>query len=282
MSGYLEGVLVVLAINVILAYAASLPLSVGQLNLGVAGFMAIGAYGSAWLTNELMWPIFPALVCGGLAAGLVALIVGVPIMRTHGIYMALATFALGEIIKAVFLNLDVVGGASGYPVFAYLESEYVWLSAGFVFLLMVYLAQTRFLLYLTAIKNDATVTDLFGVNVHALRLGALALGATLAGVGGGVYAHQFSYVEAQYFSALLNIYIVLYVLFGGVQTVYGPLIGAAFFTFLPEALRFSDEWRFVFFAAFIIAFMALRPEGVVTSSLLRGIRSLFKRGKAEA
>ncbi len=68
MSGYLEGVLVVLAINVILAYAASLPRSVGQLNRGVAGFMAIGAYSSAWLTNELMWPILPALVCGGAMA----------------------------------------------------------------------------------------------------------------------------------------------------------------------------------------------------------------------
>jgi len=269
MSGYLEGVLVLLSINVILAYAAALPLSAGQLNLGIAGFMAIGAYMSAFLTNEIALSMWLAIPAGAGAAGIVALAVGLPILRTHGIYLALATFSLGEIIKAVFLNLDVVGGASGYAVFDYAGPMAVWLTAIGVVIFMLILSQTRFFLYLTAIKNDATVADLFGLNTRNLQLAALTLGAVIAGIGGGVYAHHFSFVEAQYFNAHLNIFIVLFVLLGGVQTVYGPLFGALFFTAVPELLRFSDEWRFVLFAALIIIAMAWRSEGVITAKLLR-------------
>jgi branched-chain amino acid transport system permease protein len=269
MSGYVEGLLVLFAINLILAYSASLPLSTGQLNLGIAGFMAVGAYGSAYLSNELAWSLWLAIPAGAIAAGVVALAIGLPILRTHGIYLALATFSLGEIIKATFLNLEVVGGASGYPVSSYIDAQSVWIIAIAVFLMMLLLSQTRFFVYLTAVKNDAVVADLFGLNTKALQLAALALGAMIAGVAGGAYAHHFSFIEAQYFNAHLNIFIVLFVLLGGVQTVFGPLFGALFFTLVPELLRFSNEWRFVLFAAFIILFMAWRPEGLITSNLLR-------------
>lgn len=275
MSGYMEAMLVLLAINTILAYSASLPLSTGQLNLGIAGFMAIGAYVSAYLSNELAVTLWLSLPAGGVVAAVVAISIGLPILRTHGIYLALATFALGEIIKTVFLNLEIVGGASGYPVTEYIESNAVWAIAITVFGFMFLLSQTRFSLYLTAIKNDATVADLFGLNVKGLQLTAIAIGAFLAAIAGGVYAHHFSFVEAQYFSALLNIYIVLFVILGGVQTVYGPLIGAIYFTFLPEVLRFSEEWRFVIFAAFIIFFMAWRSEGIVTAANIRKLKRFF-------
>lgn len=277
MSGYLEAVLVLLAINVILAYSASLPLAAGQLNLGIAGFMAIGAYTGAYLTNELAIPLWIAVPAAGLLAAIVALLIGVPMLRTHGIYMALATFSLGEVIKATFLNLEVVGGASGYPVFQYVDSYVVWSVAVAVVIFMWVLSQTRFALYLTAIKNDATVTDLFGVNVKAVQLAALSLGAGIAGIGGAIYAHHFSYIEAQYFNAHLNIFIALYVLLGGVQTIYGPLMGALFFTLLPELLRFGNEWRFAMFAALIILIMAWRPEGLMTSALSRRISRVFGR-----
>ncbi len=277
MSGYMEAMLVLLAINTILAYSASLPLSTGQLNLGIAGFMAIGAYVSAYLTNEMAFSLWLALPAGGVVAAAIAIAIGLPILRTHGIYLALATFSLGEIIKTVFLNLEVVGGASGYPVAEYMESTTVWAIAIAVFGFMFLLSQSRFSLYLTAIKNDPTVADLFGLNVKRLQLSSIAIGSFLAAIAGGAYAHQFSYVEAQYFSALLNIYIVLFVILGGVQTVYGPLIGAVYFTFLPEVLRFSEEWRFVVFAAFIIFFMAWRSEGIVTSSSIRKLRRFFTR-----
>ena len=109
MSGYLEGVLVLLAVNVVLAYGGFLPLAAGQLNLGLAGFAAIGAYASAYLSNIYKLTPFVAIPAAGVIAALIALAVAVPVLRTRGIYLALATFALGQIVQAIILNLEVVG-----------------------------------------------------------------------------------------------------------------------------------------------------------------------------
>lgn len=276
MSGYQSGLLVILCFNIIAAYAVYLPLAAGQLNLGVAGFMAVGAYGAAYLTNELGWPLAGAVPAGGLAAGLIAFLVAVPILRTQGIYLALATFALGQVVSAIFLNLDVVGGAAGYPVTTYAGPASVFALTAAIVALVLLLSRTRFALYLTAIKSDPVVSDLMGVNVRAMQVAALTLGAVIAGLGGGLYGHHFSFVEAQHFNVALSIYTVLYVLLGGVQTVWGPLVGAAFFTLLPEVLRAGGGWRYVLFALLIIGFMALRPQGLVTAGSWR------RRGRAPA
>ena len=269
MSGYQVGLLVILCFNIIAAYAVYLPLAAGQLNLGIAGFMAVGAYTAAYLTNEMSWQLAPAIVAGGSAAGVLALVVAIPILRTHGIYLALATFALGQVISAVFLNLEVVGAAAGYQVIAYSKPWMVFAATAGVIVFVLLLSRTRFALYLTAIKNDTVVSDLLGLNVRALQVAAFAIGATIAGIGGGLYGHHFSFVEAQHFSVALSVYTVLYVLLGGTQTVWGPLVGAAFFTLIPELLRAGGGWRYVLFALFIIGFMALRPQGLITPALGR-------------
>lgn len=277
MSGYLTGVLVVLAFNVMAAYAVYLPLAAGQLNLGIAGFMAIGAYASAFLTNEYGWPMWAAIPVGSALAGLMGILIGIPVLRTHGIYLAMATFALGQVISALFLNLEVVGGAAGYPVTDYAGPYAVYAAAGGVVLLMLLISRTRFALYLTAVKSDPTVADLLGVSVRGMQVAAFALGAAVAGFGGAFYAHHYNFVEAQHFNVLLSVFTVLYVLFGGTQTVFGPLVGAAFFTLVPELLRASDQWRYALFAVFIIVFMSVRPQGLVTTSLFR----LFRRRAPE-
>ncbi|MDB5508096.1 MAG: inner-rane translocator [Hyphomicrobiales bacterium] len=278
MSGYLTGVLVTLSFNVIAAYAVYLPMAAGQLNLGIAGFMAIGAYLGAFLTNELSWPIWAAVPVSAGLAGTVGLLIGLPVLRTHGIYLAMATFALGQVISATFLNLEVVGGAAGYPVAAYAPPAVVFAAAAGVFLFMVLLSTTRFALYLTAVKSDATVADLLGISVRGIQVAAFTLGAVVAGFGGALYGHHYSFIEAQHFNVMLSVFPVLYVLFGGTQTVLGPLVGALFFTLAPEWLRASAEWRYALFAMFIILFMAARPQGLVTTSMFR----LLGRRKAQA
>jgi branched-chain amino acid transport system permease protein len=275
-SGYVEGILVLLAINVVFAYGAFLPMSAGQLNLGVAGFAAIGGYVSAYLSNNFTMPAPIAIALGGLAAALVALAVAVPVLRTRGIYLALATFALGEIVRAAILNMQVVGGAAGYPVAAFIRFPTIAAFAIGVAILVWLLFATRFGIAITAVHDDERVADLMGLNVRAFQVAAFALGSGLAGIGGGLYAHHFNYVEAQYFGISLSISIVLYVLFGGTQSVLGPLLGAAVFTLLPELLRGSAQWRYVLFAAIVIVVMVMRPQGLVTGAqirrLLGGIR----------
>ena len=274
MSGYLEGVLVLLAINVVYAYAAFLPIAAGQLNLGVAGFAAIGGYASAYLSTTLAMSPLIAIPLGGVAAGLVGLAVAVPVLRTRGIYLALATFALGEIVRASILNLDVVGGAAGYPVSAFIRLPTIAMFALGVTALVWLLFATRFGIAITAVHDDERVADLMGLGVRAFQVAAFTLGSVIAGIGGGLYAHHFSYIEAQYFSISLSISIVLYVLFGGTQSVIGPLLGAAVFTLLPELLRGSAQWRYVLFAAILIVVMVIRPQGLVTGAQIRRLLGL--------
>jgi branched-chain amino acid transport system permease protein len=271
MSGYLEGIAVLLAINIVYAYGAFLPMAAGQLNLGVAGFAAIGAYCSAFLTNNTPISAVIAIPLGGLAAGLVALLVAIPVLRTRGIYLALATFALGEIVRACILNLDVVGGAAGYPVATFIRWPTVAIFAAATTVAVALLFATRFGIAITAVHDDERVADLMGLDVRAFQVAAFALGSAIAGVGGGLYAHHFSFIEAQYFSVSLSIMIVLYVLFGGTQSVLGPLVGAVVFTLLPELLRGATHWRYVLFAIILIVVMVVRPQGLITASMLRRV-----------
>ena len=284
MSGYTEGVLVLLAINVVFAYGAFLPVAAGQLNLGVAGFAAVGAYVSAYLCTNTATPVLLAIPIGGIAAGILALAVAVPVLRTRGIYLALATFALGELVRATILNLEFVGGAAGYPVAAYIGLPVVAGFAASVVVMVGLLFSTRFGIAITAVHDDEAVADLMGLNVRAFQIVAFVLGSAIAGIGGGLYAFHFSYIEAQYFNISLSISIVLYVLFGGTQSVAGPLFGAAIFTLLPELLRASAQWRYVVFAAVVIVVMVLRPQGLVTAVLVRRLSALvqdFGRGRSE-
>jgi branched-chain amino acid transport system permease protein len=260
---------VLLAINVVFAYAAFLPLAAGQLNLGLAGFAAIGAYASAYLSNTQHVPPIAAIPIGGIVAGIIALAVAAPVLRTRGIYLALATFALGQIVKALILNLEFIGGAAGYPVTAFIRLPVVLAFTVAVVVLVWLIFGTRFGLAVRAVHDDERVADLMGIEVKGFQYAAFSLGAAIAGIGGALYAHHFSFIEAQYFNVALSISIVLYVLLGGIQTVLGPLVGAAVFTLLPELLRGSASWRYIVFAAGVIVLMALRPEGLVTRAQLR-------------
>ena len=269
MSGYFEGVMVLLAVNVVFAYGAFLPLAAGQLNLGLGGFAAIGAYAAAYASNS--WTLIPtlAILFGGMVAGVVALAVALPVLRTRGIYLALATFALGQIVQATLLNLEMVGGAAGYPVAAFIRLPTIAIFAFVIGVAVAALFAMRFGIAVRALHDDEIAADLMGVHVRALQVAAFVIGSIIVGIGGGLYAHHFSFIEAQNFNITLSITVVLYVLLGGTQSVLGPLVGAAAFTLLPELLRGSQAWRYVVFAMVLIVLMALRPQGLVTTAQLR-------------
>ena len=264
MSGYLESVLVLLAINTILAYGAFLPMVAGQLNLGVAAFVAIGAYSGGYLSQTYGIHPVPAALAAVAVSGAIGWIVAFPILRTRGIYLALATFALNQVVQGTILNMNVVGGASGYPVPAHIGFPVVAAFAIAVVLIVAALFHTRFGISVTAVSDDERVADLMGLSVRGLQSAAFTAGAALAGLGGALYAHHFNYVEVQNYGVMFSIYVVMFVLLGGTQTVYGPLLGAAVFTLLPELLRGSVSWRYVIFACLIIGIMSLRPQGVVS------------------
>jgi branched-chain amino acid transport system permease protein len=275
MSGYATQILAILTINVIASYAAYMPLSCGQLNLGIAGFMAIGAYTSAVLDAH-GFPMAIAIMGGTLLATVAGMIVSIPVLRARGIYLTIATLAFSEVVVAILLNLGALGGASGLVVVSHLSVTPMVIVTAMVIVVVVWIGSTRFGLCLTAIRNDAKGTAVFGVKVRQAEIGALTIGAGFAGLAGGLYAHHFNYLEAQHFDVLLSTYAVLYALLGGLQTPMGPLVGAFVFTLVPELLRSTDQWRYVGFGVCIILLMLFRPEGLFTRSLVYQI-SLRRR-----
>jgi branched-chain amino acid transport system permease protein len=288
MSGYWAGILGILCINIIFAYSVFIPAAAGQLNLGGAGFMAIGAYTAAYLNTVLELPMWITIPGAAAVTAAISFLIAFPILRTRGVYMVLATFAFAEIVAGVIINLEVVGGASGFEVVSFADLGLLALFAAAATAFVFYMLATRFGLSMRSVHDDENVAALFGVNVRMTQVMTFTLGGVMAGLAGALYAHQYNYIEIQYFNILISIFVLLYVLIGGTQTAFGPLFGAALFTFLPELLRMPDmqgiegwkflaDWRWVIFGAFLVAVMVFRPEGLITRALIDRMR----HGKAQ-
>ena len=118
MSGYIEAQLIILCLSIIYAYGIFLPAASGQLNLGAAGFITLGAYASAWFnaSTGASLPIWSSVILAMLFTGVIAFVISFPILRTRGVYMVLATFAFAEVVSGIAINLEFVGGAAGFPV----------------------------------------------------------------------------------------------------------------------------------------------------------------------
>jgi branched-chain amino acid transport system permease protein len=278
MGGYLEGIIAILCINLIFAYGVFLTAASGQLNLGGAGFQALGAYVAGVCSTSLEVPIFISVLAGMLGAGLIGFLISFPVLRTRGVYMVLATFAFALVVSGIILNTDFLGGATGMVVSAYTPVETLIAVTIITIFSMFWLMASRIGLAMRAVHDDDTVSEIMGVNVRGVQVFAFTLGGALAGLSGALYAHHYSFIEAQYFNALLSIFVLLFVLIGGTQTAWGPLIGASFFTLVPELLRLGEtEWRYVIFGTLIVIMMIYRPEGIVTRELVHRTVTLFGR-----
>jgi branched-chain amino acid transport system permease protein len=278
MSGYLEGLIAVLSINIIIAYSVYLPAAAGLLNLGSAGFVLLGAYAAGALTSLHGLPLWVAVPAGGLLAALIAFAVSFPILRTRGVYMVLATFAFAEVVGGVLLNWPGLGGAAGLSVIAWPGLAAVVGVTVAVVASAAWLMSTRFGLSVRAIHDDESVARLFGVDLRATQVAAFTLGGFVGGVGGALLVHQFNFIDVQGTGVLFSIYVLLYVLMGGTQTVWGPVSGAFFFTLVPELLRYLasldpslkslESGRFIVFGVAVVLLMIWRPQGLITRTMI--------------
>lgn len=284
MSGYLSATLAILCINLIFAYGIFVTAAAGQINLGGAGFQAIGAYSTAWLSSQAELPMWLTIPAATLITALVGFLISFPVLRTRGVYMVLATFAFGEVVAGFLLRSAVFGGAIGMVVPDHVALWVLIASATAVTLATFYLMATRLGLTMRSINDDEEAAIVLGVNVRAVQVIAFTIGGAFTGLSGALYAHNFGFVEAQYFGALLSIYVLLFVLIGGTQTAWGPLVGSLFFTLLPELFRIGGSWRYFAFGVIIVVMMVIRPEGIVTRATLRRLspRVMFSRRTVEA
>lgn len=273
MSSYYLDLFSALGLNILLALSVYCPMATGQLSLGNAGFMAIGAYVSAILVVHLHVPLFVALIAGGVMAGIVGILVGFPALRLRGVFLAMATLGFGEIVRNFFMNFlePLTGGAYGFRGIGDIPISITWIWSWVIFFLIFFffLSRSRLGLAMIATHDDDTVSELIGINIVRLKIGAFGLGAFIAGVAGGLYAHYYLYIEPEFFNLWKSIYMVLFVIMGGMLTFWGGVLGASIFTLLPELTRVLQDWRGAFFGVVIIGLMIARPSGLITREILR-------------
>jgi branched-chain amino acid transport system permease protein len=275
-----EADLMTIGINMIMGLSMFLPMTVGQLSFGQAGFMSIGAFLSVVLTLYAgVW--FPlALLAAGLASGVVGFLIGVPVLRLRGLLLALVTFAFAQVVEVFFLNFPPTGAAEGIRgIFPYTNLWYVY---GFLALLVVFLARLRHSRMgraFEAVKLDETAAAAMGVDVTRAKLTAFAAGAFVAGVGGALYAHHALFIQYDNFDFERGVDIAMYMVLGGMNVFYGPLLGAFIITYLSTALQFLADWRWEVWGCIVILVMIFRPQGILGPDTLN-VRRWFRARRA--
>ena len=270
----------VLSIGVygLMALSIYLTLSCGLLSLANAAFMGIGAYVSAVSTLQYGLSFPSALLLGTLAPSSVALVIGVPVLRLSGVYLAMATLGFGEVVRVVALNLDITGGPlglNGIPLFT--EWWHVLLSVVAVLLLLQALRHSRIGRAFEAIREDETAARLMGIATHRIKLLAFVLGAAIAGLAGGLNAHYTFTLSPGNFGFENAVDILTMAILGGIQGLLGPLLGGAIITLLPELLRSLQEFRMAANGVILIAVVLFLPHGIWAPRRLA--RWLKKRSK---
>ncbi len=285
-GSYLMSVLVFVGIHAMLAIALNLLLGfAGQISLGHAGFFGLGAYASGILSATYGVNPWLAMVITALSVALLAFIVGFPVLKLKGHYLAMATLGLGIIFYIVFNEaVDLTGGPSGFSGIPPLKigsfafdgdiKNYglIWAFTMGTVLLSLNLANSRIGRALCAIHDSEVAARVMGVNVRLLKVQIFALSAFISSIAGSLYAHTMGFVSPTSFGFNFSVELVTMVVVGGLGTVYGSLIGAAILTLLPELLRAFQDYDIVIYGLVLILMTMFMPGGLV-----RGIPALFAR-----
>ncbi len=293
LGAYESEVLMLVGINVILAVSLNLINGfTGQFSIGHAGFMAIGAYSSAYFTvyhgqgleralgggafaHALVFTV--AILIGAVVAGGTGLLVGIPTLRLRGDYLAIVTLGFGEIIRIVILNLDVVGGATGFSINVTHPVTFLWvgLFAALTIVVVRNIVKSDTGRALISIREDELAAEAMGVNTTRYKVLSFVISSAFAGVAGVLFAHYTKFLSTNDFQFIISFGVIIMIVLGGMGSITGSVLGAIVITVLPEVLRqlptvaiggkdfnFADL-RLVIYAALLIVIMLTRPQGVL-------------------
>ncbi len=307
LNGYYLQVFVFMCINSLLALSIYMTLCTGQVSLGNAGFMSFGAYTSAIITMKLGVPMPVGILCGGIMAAAVAMVVGLPTIRLRGLYLAIATLGFGEVIRVIALNLKITNGAlglSGIPSMASSLSQYaeetglmeamgldyqvtgqllmcliLLVLVALIFMFWYRLEHSRIGRAFAAVKADEYAAALSGIPVVYYKMMSFLFSAFFAGVAGALYAHATYFISPTDFTYHKVVDMLLYTVFGGSNVMWGPLLGASILTVLPESLRSLSEYRDIIYGLMLVILMAFRPDGILSYDAMRYIHRKLQADK---
>jgi len=275
---YIISVLTIAGIHSIMALSFYVPFMTGQISLGQAGFMSIGAYTSAICSVKFGLPYFPAVIMGGISAAVFGFLLGLPALRIKGVYLLLLTLGFGEIVRVTAINIDYIGGAGGFVGIPYQENSLYYVFGVIVILVIFFrrLKKSRIGRAFEAVGCDENSAEVIGINITAVKLTAFTSGAFLAGIGGGIFAHFGEYIEPLMFDVMHGVEFIVFAVFGGIQLFWGPIFGAFVLTIVPESLRFIQEWRMELFGTLLVVMMIVRPQGVIGTDTVGFFKMIFK------
>jgi branched-chain amino acid transport system permease protein len=287
-------------LGALLGLSVYLPLMAGQLSLASPGFYALGGYIAAIISTKVIspdkfsiWVLFGEMGLAAIACGILAILLGLPVLRLRGIYLAIATIAFVEILRVVALNLEITGGAVGIfgiPQPFSSQIAYLWI-------VLPLLVLSMFLLYRMevteigrvwrGIREDELAAGAMGINSTYYKVLAFTMGGILAGIAGVISAHFLNTWNARQGTFDASITYLAFVLAGGCRTFIGPVVGGMILTALPEVLRaiagisglpkwlsqFFQDGRLIIFGVLIVLATIFFPKGLITPELLKSLRT---------
>ena len=262
---YIKGLLTLSCINIIMAIALNLITGItGQLSLGNAGFMAIGAYTSVYFSVKVGTTFIISILLGAILAGVISIIIGIPTLKLKGDYFAITTLGVGEITRVLITNMDIVGGARGFtgiPTKTTLNVAYFAMIL--ILIVVVNIAKSSKGRALIAIRENEIAAEAMGVNIIKYKVTAFFIAALLTGFAGGLFAHYTGFIQPTNFNFMKSIEIVTFVVLGGMGSITGSVIAAIFLTILPESLRTLSDYRMVIYSLSLVILMIFRPQGLL-------------------
>lgn len=283
-------IIVALSVNLISGFT-------GQLSLGQAGFMSIGAYSSAMIAKNMHVPVFAAIVAGGIITAIFGMIIGFPTLRLRGDYLAITTLGFGEIIRVVAENMgNLTGGAAGLKDIPILfenvediQTQIVLYFTAVFVIVVVAVIVVRNLIdsahgkALISIREDEIAANSMGINVSYYKVFAFTLSSFIAGIGGGLYVtYMGGYLNPSLFGFMVSFDFVAMVVLGGLGSITGTIIGSIAITFIREMLRETGDFRMLIFGLILVILMLFRPKGIFGTKEITDfgiLRKFFKKEK---
>ena len=264
LDDYWETNVILILINIIMAVSLNLINGLtGQFSIGHAGFMAVGAYTSAIITVKLGMDFPIALIVATVSAAFLGFLIGMPTLRLNGDYLAIATLGLGEIIRIAILNIDYVGGASGFMGIPRLTTFPIafWIMVFVVYFIKNFKnsADGRACL---AIRENEIAAETMGSNTTKYKVMAFTIGAGFAGTAGALFSHYYYIAHPASFTFMRSFDVLTMVVLGGLGSISGSISGAVLLTAISAALADYPEWRMVIYSIVLIVLMLNRPQGI--------------------
>jgi branched-chain amino acid transport system permease protein len=286
LDAYTAHIIAMGGVNAIMAMSVNMIVGItGQLSLGQAGFLAIGAYGCIFFSLDMGLPLPLAALCATALTAFAGFLIGFPVLKLSGDYLAIVTLGFGEIIRVVFINLkSLTGGPNGrqFTTVMKLNGELalgvVTAALVLVLALLQNFLRSTYGRAIMAVREDEIAANSSGIDIFRYKMLGFVLAAFIAGIGGSLYVMVVGFVKPDNAQFLKSIDFLIYVVLGGMGSMTGSILAAYVLTYLQEFLRFLQDYRLLIYPLILIFVMLFRPKGLLGAREFSFVNTLNRLG----